>query len=107
MAFLAVSIAPLLSTPRTIGLGFGVAWRSANKRESQFDSFTTMHIAMHSASQVDVATQVCFLDFQETAIPATKKRKPIVDFRLSLHPAQSASEKPSEAKGLFPSKAMP
>ena len=59
---------------------------------------------MYSASHVDVATQVCFLDLQDTAPPAKWNRKPLVDFRLSLHQVQSASEKPCEAKGLFPSK---
>ena len=86
-AFLAVPIVQLLSTPRAIGFGSGVAWRSTNKRESHIDSLTAMRIAMYSASQVDVATQVCFLDLQDTAPHPTKNRKPLVDFGISLHPA--------------------
>ena len=86
---------------------FEVAWKPANKRECHIDSLTAMHIAMYSSSQDELATQVWFLDLQDTAAPATKNRKPLVNFRLLLHPAQSASEKPSDAKGLFPSNAMP
>ena len=66
-AFLAVSIAPLLWTLRTIGFGSGVARRSANKRENHIDSYAAIHIAMYSDSLVDVATAACFLDLQDTA----------------------------------------
>ena len=101
-AFFALSIAPLLSTPNEIALVTSDFRRSAIKRASYIASFAAMHIAMYSASQVEVAMQVYFFELQETAPPATRNRKPLVDLRLFLHPLQSTSENPGGEDVLFP-----
>ena len=71
------------------------------------DSLVAKHVAMYSASHVEVETQVCFFDFQLTAPPAIKKTKPLVDLRLFRQPAQSASENPSATNGLLPLNNIP
>ena len=53
------------------------------------DSLVARHDAMYSASFVDVATQVCFIDLQLTAPPETKKIMQLLVFeKLLNHPNQ-------------------
>ena len=59
------------------------------------DSFVARHDAMYSASQVESATQVSFLDLVLTATPANKKIAPLVLFLVILYPPRSAAEYPS------------
>ena len=56
-------------------------------------SFAASKQAIYSALVLDVATTFCFVDFQETAPPWSRKTYPEVDFRESLSPAQSESVK--------------
>ena len=81
--------------------------RSARRRESHIASFAAQHEAMYSASQVEVAAQVCFFERQLIAPPAAKNIEPLVDFPDSLQPPQSASENPWIPRGLVPSYRMP
>ena len=90
----AVSIAPSLSTRIVIGFGMRELVKSARSLESQTASFAAKQIEMYSASQVEVATQVCFFERQLTAPLATRKMLPLVDFLVVRHPPQSASENP-------------
>ena len=63
----AVSMVPKLSTPIPITSRNFESLMSLTNRESQIASLTAKHNAMYSASQVEVATHDCFLDFQLTA----------------------------------------
>jgi hypothetical protein len=49
-------------------------------------------IALYSASVLDLETVFYFLAHQEIKFGPTKTAKPLVDFLLSVHPAQSMSE---------------
>ena len=60
--------------------------KSPNKRAIHMDTFVPRHDALYTAAEVQVATQVCFLDLQLTDSPATKKIAPLVDFLVILHP---------------------
>jgi hypothetical protein len=51
--------------------------------------------ALYSASEEDLDTVICFLAFHDTRDDPKKKQYPVVDLLVSMHPAQSASEKPS------------
>jgi hypothetical protein len=51
--------------------------------------------ALYSASEEDLDTVICFLAFHETRDDPKKKQYPVVDLLVSIQPAQSASEKPS------------
>ena len=103
----AVSIAPLLSTPILIRVGFVPLVRSFSSRDNIIASFAAELDAMHSASQIEVATQICFFDLQLIAPPAARKIAPLVDFRDVLHPPQSALENPSILNDFDPSYRIP
>ncbi len=75
-------------------LGFAEFFKSARSLDNHTASFAARQQAIYSASQVEVATHICFLDFQQTAPPATRNTISLVDFRVSRHPAQSASAYP-------------
>ena len=49
---------------------------------------------MYSLSAELSATTDCRFEYQLIAAPASLSTQPEVDLRLSLHPAQSASQKP-------------
>ena len=57
-------------------------------------SFAASKQAIYSASVLDVATTFCLVDFQETALPWSRKTYPKVDFWESLSLAQSESVNP-------------
>ena len=59
------------------------------------DSFVARHYAIYSASQVESATQVSFLDRALKATPTNKKIAALVLFLVILHPPRSAAEYPS------------
>ncbi len=56
-------------------------------------SHTAEAIALYSASAEDLDTVVCFLDLHDTREFPKKMQYPVVDLRVSGHPAQSESEK--------------
>ena len=80
-------IVPALSIPKVIGWGFLRQRMSARRRDNHTASLVAMQHAIYSASHVEVAVLDCFLDFQLTAAPAIKKTYPLVDLRVSMHPA--------------------
>jgi hypothetical protein len=53
---------------------------------------------MYSASAVDRATEVCFLELQDTRDLPRNWHVPDVLFLSTLHPAQSESEYPIKSK---------
>ena len=97
----AVSMVPSLSTLICTVEGFSWFSRSDNNRVSQIDSLVGRHGAMFSASQVEVATYVCFLDLHDTAPPGTRNIAPLVGLRETLQPPQSVSENPSMTNGFY------
>ncbi len=105
-ALYAVSIALSLSTLIVIGCGILKLFKSARSLDSHTASLVAKRQTMYSASQVEVATQVCFLHRHQTAPLATRKMLPLVDFRVVRQPAQSASAYPSVIRGLFTSYKM-
>ena len=66
--------------------GFRLFCRSANSLASHIDSFVARQAAMYSASRVDVATHVCFLDLQDITRSAANIMAPLVNLRDILHP---------------------
>lgn len=50
--------------------------------------------ARYSASAEDLDTVLYFLAFHDTSASPRNTQKPVVDFLVSEHEAQSASEKP-------------
>ena len=59
---------------------------------------------MYPASVLDVATNGCLLDFQETALLFKKNTSPVVDRREPKSLAHDASAKPSSFSFRFPTK---
>jgi hypothetical protein len=47
---------------------------------------------LYSASAEDLEMVCCFLDFQDTKESPRKRQKPVTDFLVSGHAAQSASQ---------------
>jgi hypothetical protein len=48
---------------------------------------------LYSDSAEERETVCCFLDFQEMRESPIKTQQPVMDLRVSKHPAQSASQK--------------
>jgi len=76
--------------------GFFVHWifKSFIKYNSHCISHEVEASALYSASEEDLDTVSCFLVLHETSDLPMKKHWPDMDLLVSLHPAQSASEKP-------------
>jgi hypothetical protein len=63
--------------------------------------------ARYSASDEDLETVNCFLDFQQTRDWPMKKQKPVIDLLVSGQPPQSASLNPDSCKEEFLGKNKP
>lgn len=55
-------------------------------------------MALYSASDEDLDTVGCFLDFQEMRLESRKIQYPVTDHLVSRHAAQSESLKPFKTK---------
>jgi hypothetical protein len=69
-------------------------WISASSLLIHRASLAASEQAIYSASVLEVATTLCFVDFHEIALLYSKKTYPEVDFQVSRSPAQSESENP-------------
>jgi hypothetical protein len=69
-------------------------FKSAIKYSTHCNSQVAEDRAMYSASEEDLETFACFLARHEFKDFPMKKQYPDIDFLVSTHPAQSASEYP-------------
>ena len=72
---------------------------SINKFLGHLASDPAFFKATNSASMVDLAMQVCLVDFQETAPPASVNTYPLVGFTSSVSEIQLASQYPFKTVG--------
>lgn len=77
----------------------GETWRSLSRNKSHWSSQVAAPNALYSDSYEDLETVNCFLVLQEISDFPRKKNWPEIDLLESIHPAQSASEKPEIYKG--------
>lgn len=92
VSFLAIFKTPMVSVSRRISEEGCVSVAKANILPIKTLACAAIPGANFSASAVDVATADYFYDFREMAPSAGMNTYPIVDFRLFLYPAQSASQ---------------
>lgn len=64
--------------------------RSVSRQVSQVSSATTHLIDLYFAFTNHKEIEICFLDFQEIGAPPTLMKKPLIEWWVSLHKAQSA-----------------
>ena len=64
-------------------------------------------MALYSASTEDLETIDCFLDFHEIKESPKKMQKPMVDLRVSIQDAQSASVYALKCKSNLDDKRIP
>lgn len=88
----AICIAARLSQYITAGV-VQTTWKSIGNCLIQITSLTVAPRALYSASAEEREMVVWHLDFQETNNLPMKMQKPVVDFLVSMHDPQSASEK--------------
>jgi len=75
-----------------IGVGFACEKPSSEKRpRNQIISQHEVDMVQYSASVDDLETESCLLHFQEIGAFPKNIHQPVVDFRVSGHPAQSES----------------
>jgi hypothetical protein len=75
--------------------------KSLRRKSSQISSQVALESALYSASEELLDMVACFLAFHDMSEVPRKKQNPDVDLLVSMHPAQSASEKPSNCISLL------
>ena len=88
----AICIAAWLSENNKVIFGWGI-WRSWSKAFNQITSHTANAMALYFAFAENLDTVVCFFDLHDTKECPKNIQYPMVDLRVSGHPAQSKSEK--------------
>ena len=74
-------------------------WRSLNKYCSHCNSQVKLAKALYSASELDLDTVDCFLDFQDMRELPRNTQYPVTDLRVAGQLAQSESAKPESLSG--------
>ena len=91
MGFLAITIAPWLSSIRVVGCCEDALRSVISSFRSHTTSWVAKLSATNSASEVDSATTARFLLSQLIGLPAIKNTFPVVEWWSSNSPAQSES----------------
>ena len=81
------------------GIGFGHIGISSKKFRIHYASSPALPKAINSYSIVDLAMQVCFEDFQDTAALPSVNTYPLVDLESFESDIQLASLHPSSTAG--------
>ena len=102
-----VSTATSLSIPIVTVWGLVVPFKPEKSLDNHLESFDVRNVAMYPASNDEVATHICFLYQQLTALPATKKKYTLVDFLVLRNLPLSESVYPLRASGVEPSYVIP
>lgn len=98
--FFAKAMAPWLSPKMTVAAGYFISLRNWERSDcSQIASLVAWVCATYSASQEDKETVGCLFEDQLIAPLPILNRKPEVERRVSISPAQSESVYPTNGLG--------